>query len=74
MVKRGDALKVVNTAVAGAAAAVATIFALFFVSPLPVHMNYKLLLWPAMGIVLAMLVAAYFFVLLSCRSCRNLCN
>ena len=74
MVKRSDALKAVNTAVAGVVAAVATIFALFFVSPMPIHMNYRLFTLPIIGTVVTIWVVAYVFVHLSCRYNRNIYN
>ena len=74
MVKRSDALKAVNTAVTGVVAAVATIFALFFVSPMPIHMNYRLFTLLIIGTVMAIWVVAYVFVHLSGRYYRNLYN
>jgi len=74
VVKRSDALKAVNTAVAGVVAAVATIFALFFVSPMPIHMNYRLFTLLIIGTVVAIWVVAYVFVLLSGTYNRNIYN
>ena len=74
MVKRNDALKAVNTAVAGVVAAVATIFTLFFVSPMPIHMNYRLFTLLIIGTVVAIWFVAYVFLLLSGRYNRNIYN